>query len=229
MIMQIEKNKLKEAAYDLRFLLNRSYRKKGALKFVANKYVLNTDERNYLARSIFSDSVAKGRQEKIIDISKIKDELLLVDGYNVLITVESMYNKDYDSIVLCDDGVIRDLNAVFGKYKLNNATEMALNKIISLISSYGPSSVCFFFDSPVSFSGKLAGLTKNIMGEFDLQGSVVLSKTVDTEIIMLSMLKNGIAATADSVIIDKVDRFVDIPRYILELDKKIFKSQCKNL
>ncbi|MCZ3364685.1 MULTISPECIES: DUF434 domain-containing protein [Methanobacterium] len=214
--MQIEKNKLKEAAFDLRFLLNRGYRKKGALQFVANKYVLNKDERNYLARSIFSDLISKKRQEKIIDISKIKDELLLVDGYNVLITVESLYNEDYDSIILCDDMVIRDLNAVFGKYKFNNATEMALNKILDLISLYAPSYTYFFFDSPVSFSGKLAGLTKKIMAGYNLSGNICLSKTVDTEIIRLSKLKNAVVATGDSVIIDKVDRIVDIPRYILE-------------
>ncbi|WP_424355335.1 DUF434 domain-containing protein [Methanobacterium sp. MBAC-LM] len=214
--MQIEKNKLKEAAFDLRFLLNRGYRKKGALQFVANKYVLNKDERNYLARSIFSDLISKKRQEKIIDISKIKDEFLLVDGYNVLITVESLYNEDYDSIILCDDMVIRDLNAVFGKYKFNNATEMALNKILDLISLYAPSYTYFFFDSPVSFSGKLADLTKKIMVGYNLPGNVCLSKTVDTEIIRLSKLKNAVVATGDSVIIDKVDQVVDIPRYILE-------------
>ena len=219
MIMRIEKNKLREAAYDLRFLLNRGYRKKGALQFVANKYLLNKDERNYLARSIFPDSISKERQEKIIDISKIEGQFLLVDGYNVLITVESLYNEDYDSIVLCDDGVIRDLNAVFGKYKLNNATEVALNKILALISSYGPSCTCFFYDSPVSFSGKLAGLTKKIMREYNLQGNVCLSKMVDTEIIRLSNLKNCIVATGDSVIIDKVDRIIDIPHYILDLNK----------
>lgn len=219
MIMQIEKNKLQEAAYDLRFLLNRNYRKKGALQFVANKYLLNKDERNYLARSICSDLISKGRKEKIIDISKIEGQLLLVDGYNVLITVESLYNEDYDSIVLCDDGVIRDLNAVFGKYKLTNVTEMALNRILALISSYGPSCTYFFFDSPVSFSGKLAGITKKIMEEYNVHGNVCLSKMVDTEIIRLSNLKNCIVATGDSVIIDKVDWVVDIPHYILGLNR----------
>lgn len=217
--MQIKKDKLQKAAYDLRFLINRNYRKKGALQFVANRYILDKNERNYLARSIFSNLISKERQEKMLDISKIKGQLLLVDGYNVLITVESIYNEDYDSIVLCDDGVIRDLNAVFGKYKLSNATEMALNKILDLISLYSPSCTCFFFDSPVSFSGKLAGVTKRIIGEHNMRGSVCLSKTVDAEIIKLSQLKNGIAATGDSVIIDKVGRFVDIPRYILELNK----------
>ena len=182
---------------------------------------MNKDGRNYLARSIFSDASAKERQEKIVDISKIKGQLILVDGYNVLITVESLYNEDYDAVVLCDDNILRDLNAVFGKYKLNDATETALKKILAVISSYRPSCTCFFFDSPVSFSGRLAGLTKNIMEEYNIRGNVCLSKTVDTEIMRISRLKNGIAATGDSVIIDKVDRVVDIPRRILDLNRNI--------
>ena len=219
--MQIKKDKLQEAAYDLRFLLNRGYRKKGALQFVANKYVLNKNERNYLARSIFSNLKSWEQREKIVDISKIKDQFLLVDGYNVLITVESLYREEYDSIILCDDSVVRDLNAVFGKYRLSNVTERAINTILALISSYGPLYICFFFDSPVSFSGRLADLTKKIMEERNLRGNVCLSKTVDTEIIRLSKLKNGIVATSDSVIIDKVDRVVDIPRRILEMNSDI--------
>ena len=220
--MQIKKDKLQEAAYDLRFLLNRGYRKKGALQFVANKYVLNKNERNYLARSIFSNLKSLERREKIIDISKIKDQFLLVDGYNVLITVESLYTGEHDSIILCDDMVIRDLNAVFGKYKFRKVTERALNIILALISSYNPSCTCFFFDSPVSFSGRLADLTREIMEEYKLQGNVILSKNVDTEIIRLSRVKKGIVATSDSVIIDKVDKFVDIPHYILEMNNDIW-------
>lgn len=221
--MQIEKNKLQEAAYDLRFLLDRSYRKKGALQFVANKYVLNKRERNYLARSVFTSLKSKERREKIIDISKIRDQFLLVDGYNVLITVESMYNGNNDSIILCDDMIIRDLNAVFGKYKFSEFTEKALDSILVLINLYGPFYVNFFFDSPVSFSGKLAFLTKKVMNDYNIKGDVVLSKNVDTEIIRLSRMKKGIVATSDSVIIDKVDKIVDIPHHILEMDENVIK------
>jgi hypothetical protein len=215
--MQIKKSKLQEAAYDLRFLLNRGYRKKGALTFAANKYVLNKQERNYLARSVFSRKESKSRKEKIVNISKIKDQFLLVDGYNVLITAESICRGDYNSIILCDDMILRDLNAVFGKYKFNKITGKALSNVLSLLEKYKPSYVHFFFDSPVSFSGKLANLTKKFMDNYKLQGSSNLSKNVDFEIIELSKVKNGIVATSDSIIIDKVDKVVDIPCHILKM------------
>ena len=217
--MQIDENKLQQAAYDLKFLLDRGYRKKGALTFVANKYVLNKQERNYLVRSVFSSLKSKSRKGKIIDISKIKDQFLLVDGYNVLITTESICRGDYNSIILCDDMILRDLNAVFGKYKFRKITEKALKTILDLISSYKPSYVYFFFDSPVSFSGKLSNLTNKLMIKYNLQGSANISKNVDFEVISLSKEKKGIVATSDSVIIDKVDKVVDIPYYILKMQK----------
>lgn len=223
--MQIRKNILKEAAYDLRFLLNRGYRKKNALTFVSNKYLLHLNERNYLARSIFSSSKSSSRMEKIIDISLIEGQILLVDGYNVLITVESLCRDDYNFLILCDDGIIRDLNAVFGKYKFNENTERALKNIITLIKEYKPLKVKFFFDKQVSFSGKLANLTEEIIHYYGLKGEAVLSKNVDFEIIKVANSQRGIVATSDSIIMDKVDKIVDLPSCFLNM-KKISIKRC---
>jgi hypothetical protein len=214
--MKIRKNIIKEAAYDLRFLINRGYRKKGALTFVANKYLLSLHERNYMARCVFSDSKSAYRMDKIVDISKIKDQSILIDGYNVLITVESICLRDFDSLILCDDGIIRDLNAVFGKYKYKEATENALDNILKLVKKYRPFKIIFFFDRPVSFSAKLAKLTEEIIDQHGLQGKAILSENVDFEIIKLANAENGIVATSDSVIIDKVDRIVDLPSHFLK-------------
>ncbi|WP_414469346.1 DUF434 domain-containing protein [Methanobacterium sp. ACI-7] len=213
--MQLRENKLKEAAYDLRFLLNRNYRKKSALTFVANKYVLSRSERNYLARSVFSKPVSNSRKNKIIDLPQIEDRFLLVDGYNVLITTESICREDYASLVLCDDGLIRDINAVFGKYKFNEYTEISLNSILKLVQEYDPH-VIFFFDKKVSWSGKLAKLTEEIILSMDLQGETVLSENVDFDIVKEGMAKNGIIATSDGIIIDKVENVIDIPSVFLK-------------
>ena len=62
---------------------------------------------------------------------------------------------------MCDDGVLRDLKAVFGKYKINSTTENALNNIINILRQYNPAYVYFFYDSPVSKSGELARITNS--------------------------------------------------------------------
>ncbi|MBI5681187.1 MAG: DUF434 domain-containing protein [Methanobacterium sp.] len=212
----MKKDKINEAVYDLRFLLNRGYRKKNALQFVSNKYLLSKRERNYLARSVFSNLKSESRGEKIVEITQIENKYLLVDGYNVLITTESICQRDYESLILCDDMILRDLNAVFGKYKFKDSTKKALNAILELINEYNPAYVNFLFDSPVSFSAKLAKLTNEIMQHYGIQGSTNVSKNVDFEIIESSKTNNGVVATGDSVIIDKIDKVVDIPFIILQ-------------
>ncbi|HML04217.1 MAG TPA: DUF434 domain-containing protein [Methanobacterium sp.] len=207
---------VKDAAYDLRFLLNRNYKKKGALAFVANKYLLSLDERNYVARCVFSDSKSAFRKNKLVDLHEIDGNSILVDGFNVLITVESICRKDYEYLILCDDGVIRDLNAVFGKYKINEMTEIALNTILDLLKNNNPLKIDFFFDKQVSFSGKLANLTEEIMDVKELNGEAILSKNVDFEIIKIMKDKNDIVATSDGIIMDKVERIVDLSFYLLK-------------
>lgn len=208
--------KISEAVHDLRYLLNRGYRKKGALKFVSNRYLLNIHERNYLARKVFSREVALSRQNKILDISRVKDENVFVDGYNVLITVESICTG-YPSLVRCDDGFLRDVNAVFGKYRINDTTQTALNQIILLLKCYNPRFVKFLYDSPVSQSGELSKVTRALLKANEVPGCAVTSKNVDTELVTLSREVQGIVATSDSAVIDKIQRVVDIPCEILKM------------
>jgi hypothetical protein len=211
---------LQNAAHDLRFLLNRGYHKKGAVTFVANKYLLDLGQRNFLQRTVFPREKCQLRMAKIILISNIKDKTLLVDGYNVLITAESICAGEDQSIVTCDDGVLRDVNAVFGKYKFREATEDALNSIIALINIYQPDYVRFFYDSPVSFSGELAKLTEQIMEARGVPGSAETLPNVDYELVKLSRDTGGVVASSDSVIMDKVDRILDIPCFLNRLRER---------
>ena len=214
--MQIRKDKLQDASYDLKFLLNRGYRKKNAISFVSNKYLLSKHERNYLARSIYSDITVKSRMDKILDISAINNQCILLDGYNVLITVESICKKDYESLILCNDGIIRDLNAVFGKYKFNKFTRKALDTILDVLYGYKPSRIIFLFDKQVSFSGKLAKMTKELMNLQKINGEVLLSNNVDFELVKIAKIEKCVVFTSDSVIIDKVTKIVDLPFYLLQ-------------
>ena len=90
--------RLKNASYDLKFLLNREYNKKAALNLVANKYLLNKNGRNYLIRKVFSDNKSRNKSNKIININHIANKTIFIDGYNVLISVETICNREYDSL-----------------------------------------------------------------------------------------------------------------------------------
>ncbi len=208
------KKRLEDAAYDLKFLLNRGYRKKVALNLVANKYLLNRDARNFLVRKVYSNEKITERLLKIVNIVNIRNKTVFIDGYNVLITVESISNHDYDSIVICDDGVLRDINAVFGKYKISSSTEVALNNIISILHKNDPACINFLYDSPVSKSGELAKLTNNLIKTHGLKGIAVTEKNVDFKLVKLSKKFDGIVATSDGAVMDKVKHVLDIPYWI---------------
>jgi hypothetical protein len=205
---------LNRAAYDLKFLLNRGYRKKGALNFVSNKYLLNKDERNYLFRKTFSDSKSISRQDKIIAVDAIGGRNLFIDGYNVLITSEIILNHDYDSLVMCDDGVLRDMKSVFGKYQMDKCTNNVIVRILKLINQYKPNCVNLLYDRPVSKSGELAKLTNSILKDQGIIGSSETLPNVDYELVKRSKLFNGIVATSDGVIMDHADTVLDIPYWL---------------
>lgn len=211
--------KLRNATYDLKFLLNKDYNKKTALEFVSNHYLLDKEERNYLQRKVYSTIKSKGRKIKIIPLSKIKGRTLLIDGYNVLITVESICSSDR-SIIVCDDGILRDVKAVFGKYKYKDKTRNALNSIVALVKIYKPREVHFYFDSQVSKSGELAKLTKSILIEHDVEGEAHTEPNVDYQLINRASETQGVVASSDSVIMDQVDCILDIPCFIHKIKKK---------
>jgi hypothetical protein len=210
---------LKEAKKDFRYLLGRGFPRTGALEYVGNHYLLDEMQRNYLNRTVFSSEKIKTRKSKLILLSDVKDKDVLLDGYNVLITVETMFQGENDLIVDCEDGVIRDVKAVFGKYKENENTAIALNSIISLLKLFKPKRLLFFYDSPVSLSGELARTTKEILDSCEVPGDAQTLKNVDKTLIKLSKEIGAVVATSDGVIIDKVEKVLDMPRFLKKINE----------
>lgn len=208
-------HKMQCAINDLRYLLNRGYKKSISVNFIGNHYLLNKTERNLLYRIVYSQETVQSRKSKLISLSKIKDNIILIDGFNVLITLESIFVED-NSIIFCDDGVIRDVNAVFGKYKFKDITDNAINSIIRFLKLYQPKTLKFFYDTPVSYSGKLAKLTEQIMMNHEISGTAETVNNVDYKLIELSKQIQGIVATSDGIIMDKVDFILDVPFHVMK-------------
>ncbi|BDZ72039.1 DUF434 domain-containing protein [Methanobacterium petrolearium] len=218
--MNTQDESLLEAKKDFRYLLNRAFPRTGALKFVGDHYLLDETQRNYLNRTVFSNQKMETRKRKLILLSEIKDKYVLVDGYNVLITTESVCKEEEELLVDCDDGVTRDVKAVFGKYKENKATKEALTSIILLLKIFNPEKVLFFYDSPVSLSGELARTTQEILKFHNVPGDAQTAANVDGKIIQLSHDMDSVVATSDGIIIDKVNHVLDIPGYVSRARKK---------
>jgi len=204
--------KLTDAVRDLRYLLNRGYPRDSAVTFVANHHRLKLDERHFLARCVFSRAEVVSHQEKMVSGAKVRGKRLGVDGYNVLITVESILTDR--QVVRCDDGFVRDLRAIFGKYRISSVTPRALTAILKIISGARPREVVMMFDSQMSRSGELAAEVRRRLRQVGLRGDARTVAGVDFKVRGFD-----VASSSDRAIIERARAAWDIPAEVLRRRK----------
>ncbi|HIH78564.1 MAG TPA: DUF434 domain-containing protein [Halobacteria archaeon] len=213
--------RLEAPLLDIRYLLDRKYPKKSAITYVSNRYGLTKDERNILVRIACEKDISNDRKRKLVSIEFIQDKNLFIDGFNVLITVESLI-LGYP-VFLCDDGILKDVRSLFRRYKIGFITKEALSMIEMITSKYTPKEIVIIFDSQISRSGDLSKMARDI---FDKDNCLVFtSKDTDKEIMENS--RKGIIATSDGIIIDNVDNVLDIPVHIADEFKYNFYIPTK--
>ncbi|NJF24595.1 DUF434 domain-containing protein [Thermococcus sp. Bubb.Bath] len=195
---------LMRAREDLKYLMNRGYRKKVALDFVANHYRLPAPHRYLLARCVFSDAWIAEVREKLLKPEELTGKSLAIDGFNVLITLESLMDGE---AILCEDGLVRDLKYQ-GRYRLNERTPMVIEKVVKSLSELGVGKAVFFYGKNVPKSGEIKKLTESAIKKFGATGEVRLVKSPDFE---LKSFEN--VATADTAIIGAVERVFDLAAY----------------
>jgi hypothetical protein len=156
------------------------------------------------------------RLDKKIACTGLKDKDILIDGYNVLISVDSLLKKE--PMWFCDDGYIRDTRYYYSKSKQAEDIEESLNFVLKFLSEVHPKSVIFLLDAQISRSGELAGLIRRKMNEYGIQGDARTSKTADFELKMAGgdLKRSLIIASSDGIVIDSVLQVIDIPACLME-------------
>jgi len=199
-----------KAITDIRYLLDRGYPRKGAITFVCNHYRLDIKWWYVFTRVVFGRDTIQSRREKTVKCEDLEGEVVLVDGYNVLIGVESALKGE--PVYLCDDGFLRDIRGVFRNYRCSGLTERAMNEILGVFTGFAPFRVEFLFDSQISKSGEMARWVETKLKDVGLIGGARTSRHVDHDL----KQSNGIIATADGSIIDEVAKAVNIQACVLE-------------
>ena len=199
---------VKKAAKDMKYLLDRGYNRNTSLNLTVNRYHLNMRDRNYLRRYVFSENEIRLHKSKLIPITEIRGKKVVVDGFNVLITVDAVL-KGRD-LVECMDYILRDTSMVFSNYRFDSDTKKALDELMALFQKYDPEYVFFVFDSQISRSGELSSYVREKMDRVGISGDASTAKSADKKIIEL----NHITASSDSRIIESVNQIVDLPREI---------------
>ncbi|WXG42717.1 MAG: DUF434 domain-containing protein [Promethearchaeati archaeon SRVP18_Atabeyarchaeia-1] len=195
---------LVEAARDLRYLLSRGYSREASVRFVATGHGVTLGERYILMRAVYDDAEAEKRRRKLVSLDEIRGETVSIDGYNLLITVESMLAKKL--LVQCDDNITRDVSGVFGKHKITTVTTQALSLILRKLKDHAPKEVRFTYDKQVSKSGELASQTRMMMAEFELKGTATTALKTD----IATLESGGVTVSSDSVVVDRAKRILDL-------------------
>ena len=85
--------------------------------------------------------------------TQLKGKKLFIDGYNLLITIESALSGGF--IFVGRDGCYRDLASVHGTYRRVEETLPAIMTIGKSLMELGVEGVQWYFDAPISNSGRL--------------------------------------------------------------------------
>lgn len=200
---------LRTATIELSWLLSRGYGMTSALKLVGDRHSLNKRQRVALSRVVCSDQDREKRNAKCLPVQHIKDEAVIVDGFNLLITIEAAIAGGV--ILICRDGCLRDLSSVHGSYRSVQETQNAICLIGDVLETLQPESVEWLFDKPVSNSGRLAQKVRLKAEEHDWPWNVEVALNPDTVIIS----SEKIAISSDSSVLDGVARWINFSSYLI--------------
>lgn len=200
--------KLKRAAEDLYFLLNRGYPVKGASTFVGNHFLLSERQRIALTRVVAAEGDIEGRMKTQKKPEALAGETVHIDGFNAIIPLEVAQSGS--PIFLCMDGTYRDLAGLRGTYGLIDKTDAAIRLIISGLQNLSVKRAVFWLDAPVSNSGRLKSRIAEIAEEMDFEAGIEVADNVDGT---LYDLPNVISS--DSVILSRCPGWFNLNERIL--------------
>jgi hypothetical protein len=202
--------KLRSAVNELSWLLTREYAMKGALKLVGDKFALTERQRLAVSRAACADQSKAHRANTHIAIDELKGQPVIIDGFNLLITIEAALSGGM--LMLCRDGCVRDLSSVHGSYRSVNETNRAIELIGATLDEFGAGSVSWILDKPISNSGRLAQGLRNAAAEHDWDWSVEVAFNPDAEIVAAGR----VVISSDGPLLDRVKQWTNFARYLIE-------------
>jgi hypothetical protein len=192
------------AASDFLYLLDRAYPRSASLQLVGNRYNLDRLHRHLLHRGIFAREESRKRRSSLVSPERLAGSRLLVDGHNVLITVESALAGR--ALIAATDGVIRDVAGISHRYHISSLTREAIDSTLRLLKVYSPRETIFLLDAPIRQSGELAALLRAGLENSQLPGDAQAVKVPEADFLD----PHAVVATSDSAVLDRAEKAVDL-------------------
>ena len=203
-------NTLKMAVQDMQYLLTRGYAEKAGSELVGNRYRLKTRQIQALRGASASGMQIYERNLKQLKISELKDIVIYLDGFNVLILLESLLSEAY--IFEGADGCFRDLSGIHGTYKRVNQTLKAVELVASFFQKNKIQKLIWVFDQPVSNSGRIKQMILDFAFENKLNWECELQFNPDK-----FLAENAeIIISADAWILDHCKQWFNLTGYLIQ-------------
>jgi len=201
---------LQAGLVDFSLLLTKGYAEKSALKLVGDKFSLTERQRMAIMRSACSDRQLISRKQRELKTADLVNESIVIDGYNVLITIEAAMS---DAVIFKGrDGCFRDLASIHGTYRKVAETIPAVELIGRFLKEIGTAKALWLLDSPVSNSGRLRMLICELAQRNNWNWEIELLQNPDTEL----MKTATVVASSDSVVLDRCKRWVNLAAEIIK-------------
>lgn len=196
---------LRRAVGDFSLLLSKGYAVPSALKLVGDHFNLTERQRTAVQRASCNDEAREIRRRSEISLEQVANQPLLIDGYNILTTLETALSGG--AIFACRDGCFRDMASIHGTYRKVEETIPALKLLGEFLQSSNAGTITILLDSPVSNSGRL----KAAIQEANSEWRVELVSNPDP----ILAVSDQIVVTADSIILDSAKRWLNLARLII--------------
>jgi hypothetical protein len=201
---------LRSAVADYSWLLSRGYATASALKLVGDRYQLAERQRLAVMRAACAERSLAKRRESEKTPAEIAGQILLIDGYNVLITIEAALSGAV--ILRGRDGCYRDIASIHGTFRRVEETPPALALLGQALDALHVAECVWYLDSPVSNSGRLKGMLLEAAPSEDLRWHVEVVTNPDP----ILARATEIVATVDSVILDQCRQWFNLARYVID-------------
>lgn len=203
--------KLRKAAEEVYYLLNRNYPVTPITRFIGDHYQLSERQRLALARTISAMDKIISRKKR--EVQNIDGKELYIDGFNVIIGLEIAFSNSM--LFKCMDGTIRDLAGLHGTYRLIPQTDLAIEALLHSLNELKVKKAIIYLDKPVSNSGRLKQRIYHLAEKNTFELDVQLDDAVDT------LLKTKpLIASADAIILDECNEWFNLAKYIVDMQNE---------
>lgn len=203
-------NKLRSAVQDMQYLLTREYPEKATSELVGNRYRLKTRQIQALRGASASEGQLHNRKRKELEASGLAGKTVYLDGFNVLILLESLLSEAY--IFEGADGCFRDLSGVHGTYKRVNQTLRAVEAVAAFYHKNNIQKLVWIFDQPVSNSGRIKQIILEFAAEKNLNWEAELQYNPDKFLAESS----EIIVSSDAWILDHCKEWFNLIGYLIK-------------